>query len=301
LVGLFFLSVMGLFIAQRKLTERQSRLSTVHLGVLAISVVVVGFSFRAQPSITQLLTLGDGLLTGLRWELYLSEPTLFVSWLGILAVTVVWGRGVFCGWICPFGALSEVLFRLGQRLGLPKIELPDAVHRRARLVRYGLLLTLFVSFWWSAELGEFLAEVEPFKTTFLVVPWIRHWVFFGWWALLLTLSLFWLRPFCRYLCPLGAALALPTRWSWQELPRRMACKTCRICRRGCQYRAFRPDGGINPYECLSCLECEVHYQDPEVCPPLVGIAAISRITGELNRSTLKKRLDRLQEKKEEWI
>ena len=299
LVG-FLMTVMGLFLRKNWLTAHMKRLSLIHGGVMVISVLVLGFMFKAQPSITQLLTLLDGALNGFRLELYLSEPTIFVSWIGIALVTLVWGRGVFCGWLCPFGALTELLFRLGRWLRLPKLELPPKIHRRARLLRYLVLVGLVGSFLYSAELGERLAEVEPFKTTFLVAPWTRHWTFVGWWLLLILLSLAWFRPFCRYLCPLGAGLGLASTWAPLVPPRRIACKNCQVCRRGCELKAFRPDGSIDLRECLSCLECEVHYHDDTVCPPLVALRSLMRAAEDDCDSIRVSQVIRLHEKKKEW-
>ena len=116
-----------------------------------------------------------------------------------------------------------------------------------------------------------MAEVEPFKSTFYVLPWTRQWFFFAWWAVLLGASFVWWRPFCRYLCPLGAALALPSSFRISGPHRRAFCSSCTICTRGCEPRAIDKDGAIDSRDCLSCMECEANYRDQQVCPPLIGI------------------------------
>jgi len=224
------------------------------------------------------LTFAGSLAGRFRWGLFLSEPMLFISWIFIAGVTLVWGRGVFCGWTCPYGALNELLFRLGRALRLPHFELPDSVHKKLRFARYGVLAMLLASFLYSSGLGEKLAEVEPFKSTFFVLPWTRPLGFFAWWVLLLVLAVFWYRPFCRYLCPLGAALALPSSIRRSGPYRRNFCEHCKICTRGCEPRAIRQDGVIDSRECLSCMECEANYRDKEVCPPLIGIERLTHKT-----------------------
>jgi NosR/NirI family nitrous oxide reductase transcriptional regulator len=52
--------------------------------------------------------------------------------------------------------------------------------------------------------------------------------------------------------------------------RRGFCTRCKICARGCEPRAIRADGTIDPRECLNCWECEANWRDDQVCPPLVG-------------------------------
>ncbi len=300
LVAFFLLGVAGLFAGRRWLTASMGRLHKIHTFVMISSVLMLGVWLKAQPSVTQVLTFIDGIVHGFRWGLFLSEPLLFISWISIAIVTVIWGRGVFCGWTCPFGAGTELLFKLGRRLHLPEFELPDAVHLRLRYLRYVVLAILIGTFLYSSELGELLAEVEPFKTSFLVAPWTRHWGFVAWWGTLVTLSLFWWRPFCRYVCPLGAALALPGSFRFSGPYRRNACQSCKICTKTCEPKAIRPNGSIDPRECLSCMECESNYMSDTVCPPLVGIDRLMRRSQEKGVPVNQDKLDRLYKDREDW-
>lgn len=299
---LAFLAVLTtLFASRRFLTGRMGRLKWLHVAMLLVSMTVLGFGLRAQPSVTQVLTVAGSLRHGWRWELFLSEPLIFVFWIYIFLVTVTWGRGVFCGWACAYGALSELAFKLGRRLHLPLLELPDAVHGKLRYLRYVVLILLVGVFMFSPTLGELLAEIEPFKTTFFVLPWTRGLLFIAWWLLLLLWGLVAYRPFCRYLCPLGAALAIPGSLRFSGPRRRKHCASCQICTRGCEPRAIRPDGTIDPRECLSCMECEANFRDEAVCPPLVGLAKLAkkRAAGELD-SADEARRRRLEESSRPW-
>ena len=269
-VGLYLLAVMGLFIGRRWLTGDMARLERLHNGFLLVSFLVLGVGLAVQPSITQLQILVGAVVHGdWRWGLFLSEPLIFVSWIFIAVVTLVWGRGVFCGWVCPYGAMSELLFRVGGWLRLPRLELPDRIHLRARYLRYAVLAVLVVAFLVDVETGEVMAEIEPFKSTFFVPFWTRHVGFALWWLLLAGAALVVYRPFCRYLCPLGAGLALPSSIRASGPYRRDFCSLCKICGRGCESKAIRPDGTIDPRECLSCMECEANWQDDQTCPPLI--------------------------------
>jgi NosR/NirI family nitrous oxide reductase transcriptional regulator len=143
-----------------------------------------------------------------------------------------------------------------------------------RYLRYAILVVLVPVFLWDSILGEKLAEVEPFKSTFLVPAWERSGPFFSWWLLLLGLSVFMYRPFCRYVCPLGGGLAILSSFRFSGPRRRRFCTSCTICTRGCEPRAIRENGSIDPRECLSCMECESNYRNQEVCPPLIGIQVL---------------------------
>ncbi len=293
----FLLFVMGLFTARRFLTGKTPRLKRLHIGVMLTSVLLVGVWMRAQPSVTQLLTLADSVIHKWRWDLFFSEPLIFVLWIFIAIVSIVWGRGVFCGWVCPYGAMTELLHKLGRVFRLPEFELPDAIHTKLRYLRYGVFAVLLVVFLISPIWGETMAEIEPFKSTFLVYAWKRPWGFLVWWSLLLGVSLFWWRPFCRYLCPLGGALAIFGSFRISGPKRRSFCSSCQICTKGCEPKAIRPNGTIDPRECLSCMECEATYRDDKVCPPLVGIERILRKV-EQNEED-KKRLARLMEQRKD--
>jgi NosR/NirI family nitrous oxide reductase transcriptional regulator len=264
-------AVSGVFLARRFTTADPTRLKTLHITSMVISFVLIGLVMRSQPSVTQILTLVDSSLREWRWELFLSEPLLFIFWIFIAITSLIWGRGVFCGWVCPYGAMTELLFIVTSKLGIKGYELPDAWHLKLRYLRYGVLFVLLPVFLVDSILGERLAEVEPFKSTFLVPAWRREAHFFGWWVLLLGLSAVMYRPFCRYLCPLGAGLALFGSYRVSGPRRRRFCSSCTICTRGCEPRAFRPDGTIDSRECLSCMECEANYRDVTVCPPLIAI------------------------------
>lgn len=265
----WLLAVMGVFAGRRWTTHGMARLQRIHLGFLLFAFLGGGLWLGVQPSVTQILTFVGSLVHEWRWGLFLSEPFLFVTWIFIAIVTIAWGRGVFCGWTCPYGAMSELLYKVGRLLRLPHYELPDAVHLKLRHLRYGILLALVGVYLWDPILGEKAAEVEPFKSTFFVSFWTREWYFAGWWLLLAGGSLFYWRPFCRYVCPLGAGLALPGSFRISGPYRRDFCSKCKICTRGCEPRAIRPDGTIDPRECLSCMECEANWRDDQVCPPLV--------------------------------
>lgn len=270
-VAAWLLAVVGVFAARRITTARMERLKKLHVGFLLFSFLVGGLVLGVQPSVTQILTAVGSLVHEWRWGLFLSDPVLFLSWIFIAVVTFIWGRGVFCGWTCPYGAMSELLYKAGRLLRLPHYELPDAVHNPLRHLRYLILFALVGLYLWDPIQGEKAAEIEPFKSTFFVNFWTREWYYAGWWVLLAAGSLVYWRPFCRYLCPLGAGLALPSSVRLSGPYRRDFCSKCKICTRGCEPRAIRADGSIDPRECLSCMECEANWRDDQVCPPLVKI------------------------------
>ncbi len=235
-----------------------------------LSIGFVGFYAMAQPSITQVLTWFHSLLFQWKWELFLSDPLIFVFWIFIIVTTFVWGRGFFCGWLCPFGSLSELLYKVGQAVGLKRFQfhLPQALHDKLKWVKYVVFFGLLAVSFFSMGLAEKLAEIEPFKTTFLVGITNRSWPYSLFAASLLGLAIFVERPFCKYLCPLGAALAMPTTFRWFGLKRKDECTSCKACAKGCGSLAIDAKGNIDQRECMLCLDCMVFYYDDHACPPL---------------------------------
>ncbi|MBK9572041.1 MAG: regulatory protein NosR [Rhodoferax sp.] len=277
-IGLFaalLVIVTVVYAFREQLTRRSTRknkwpVNAFKYSAWALSIGFIGFGAMAQPSVTQVLTWFHSLLFQWTWSLFLSDPFIFVFWVFIIVTVFLFGRGLFCGWMCPFGSLSEAMYKLGGLIGLKRFQgsLPRVWHDRLKWLKYVVFFGLLAVSMFSMGLAEVLSEVEPFKTTFLVGINNRAWPYGLFVAALLGLSLFIERPYCKYICPLGAALAVPSTFRWFGLPRKQECNSCKACAVGCGSLAIDADGRIDHRECLHCLDCLVLYTDPKVCPPL---------------------------------
>ncbi|MCW9034028.1 MAG: NosR/NirI family protein [Rhodospirillales bacterium] len=237
---------------------------------LAVTFGFIGMVANAQLSVINIVTFVNSLLTGFSWGFFLLEPLIFLLW-GFVAVALLfWGRGVFCGWLCPFGALQGLLHRISVIFRIKQIPIPFVVHERLASIKYVLFLVLFALSLGPLGLAGAVSEVEPFKTS-ITLKFVREWPFILYAVILLFVSLFIHRFFCRYLCPLGAALAIPAKnnmFDW--LKRRHQCGVdCHICETKCPVQAIHPDGQINAHECIYCLNCQNIYHDDQRCPPLI--------------------------------
>jgi NosR/NirI family nitrous oxide reductase transcriptional regulator len=231
------------------------------------------------------LTFINAILHQFSWESFLVDPLIFILW-GFVALTLLlWGRGVYCGWLCPFGALQELLHQLARRLKIPEYRFPDVVHERLTALKYVIFVALFGLSLQSIGHAALAAEVEPFKTA-IVMHFDRAGPFLWYAAGLVIVSVFYRKFFCKYLCPLGAALAIPAPlriFDW--LRRRKECgRPCQICAIQCEVQAIRTTGEINPNECHYCLDCQVTYWDDHQCPPL----SEKRIRREKSRAALER-------------
>jgi NosR/NirI family transcriptional regulator, nitrous oxide reductase regulator len=185
---------------------------------------------------------------------------------------VLLGRGVFCGWLCPFGALQELLAQFSRFIGLPHWNPPESVNDYLRLGKYvsaALVLGLAV---FSIDMGSRITEVEPFNTA-ITSHFTRAWPYVFYACALLMIGLFTERAYCRFLCPLGGVLALADRLHLVNLlKRRPECgSACHLCESSCPVQAISRTGKIKTAECFQCLDCQVEYFDDHRCPPLAAI------------------------------
>jgi len=246
-------------------------LNYLRTGYLIYTVFFIGWYSLAQLSIVNVLTFISSFMHGFSWDNYLIDPMVFLLW-GFVAVTVLlWGRGVYCGWLCPFGAIQELVFRIAERFKCPTFEFPEVVHERLWAIKYLILLGLFAVSLQSLVMAEKLAEVEPFKTA-ITLHFAREWSYVIYAAGLLLISAFNRKFYCRYLCPLGAALTFPSKFRiFEWLRRYKECgRPCQICRNECEVRAIRSTGEIIANECHYCLDCQVTYWNAYKCPPVVA-------------------------------
>lgn len=258
------------FFFQEWLSRSESAVYVFRMGFLTVTLVVLGWMWNAQLSVVNLMALAGSLATGFSWQAFLLDPLTFILWFAVAAALIFWGRGAYCGWLCPFGALQELLNQIGRRLGIPQYRLPWGLHERLWPVKYMIFLGLFGVSLASIEQAEHLAEVEPFKTA-IILKFVRAWPFVAYAAALLAAGLFVERFYCRYLCPLGAALAIPARirmFDW--LKRYKECgNPCQTCGNECFVQAIHPTGEINPNECLNCMHCQVLYHSTTKCPVVI--------------------------------
>ena len=180
------------------------------------------------------------------------------------------GRGVFCGWLCPFGALQELTNKAALLLRIPQVKIPRTLQEKLWAVKYIAAVGIVGASFYSVDLANDLDELEPFKTA-INVYFMRELPFVLYAVALLAAGLFIERFYCRFLCPLGGALGVLGRvHMFQWLKRKPQCGTsCRICEADCPVGAIEPTGQINMNECLQCLDCQVDYYDDEKCPPLI--------------------------------
>lgn len=270
ILGVMLLVLTGVFFFQFQATMNARVFFWFRMSFLTFSLFFLGWYTNAQLSVVNLMALAGSLRSGFTWDAFLMDPLVFIQWFAIAAALLFWGRGAYCGWLCPFGALQELTNRIGRAFKVPQITLPWGLHERLWPLKYMIFLGLFGLSIISIPLAEKYAEIEPFKTA-IILKFVREWPFVVFALVLLGLGLFIERFYCRYLCPLGAALAIPARmrmfdWLWRY---KECGNPCQTCANECPVEAINPRGEIHPNECIDCMHCQVLYQSEAKCPVVI--------------------------------
>ncbi|MFL6627173.1 MAG: 4Fe-4S binding protein [Vitreoscilla sp.] len=257
----------------RRLVSDARRLARFRTGYLVFTLVFIGWFAQGQLSIVNVTALVQAAVGGRGLGFFLYDPMTVVLWAFVAVSLVAWGRGTFCGWLCPFGALQELVGQVTRALGLHPLRIRAALDAKLKRLKYVVLAAVVGCAALGAAAGPWtdrVVEVEPFKTA-ITLLFVRSWPFVAWAVALLLLSTVVFKGFCRYLCPLGAGLALLgrlRRFDW--IARRAECGTpCQTCRHRCDYEAIEPGGRVAYEECFQCLECVAIHDSDERCAPLI--------------------------------
>ena len=182
-----------------------------------------------------------------------------------LIVGVILAGGAFCGWICPFGALQDLLDWVRKVLRLPELKVPA---RLDRILTYGRYLALAgILYATISTVKLWFADYDPYRTIFSL-GWLfefnlaEHWPAYVVALVILAGSLLIRRFWCRYLCPLGGLISILGNFSLLRI-RRSAdnCKGCAVCNAPCPVKidVARAKSAVSA-DCIGCLECV------EACP-----------------------------------
>jgi polyferredoxin len=186
-----------------------------------------------------------------------------------VASTVLWGR-LYCGRICAFGAMTQLLDAVVPRA--LRVEVPRWIEDRAAYVKYVLLGATLLYYLVTRDILVY-RYVEPFWM-FTGLASTPMWVGLG---VLLLATVFVRNLYCRFLCPVGAFLGLLSNLTVFRIKRWSECKTCKICEKTCEWGAIRGPK-IVASECVRCDDCERLYMDQKKCPHWLILIKKSDIT-----------------------
>jgi polyferredoxin len=229
------------------------------------AVLYLGFYKSQLISIVNIFALVD-------WSLPIFKYSLAWYLLAMFTVvsTVLWGR-LYCGRVCAFGSLTQLMDSVVPARW--RYDVPLKIERRASLVKYGILAGAILYFIITRD-RLIYRYIEPFWMFGFhgsVVMWVGL-------AVLLVATVFVRNVYCRFLCPVGAALGLLSSLTVFKIKRWKECNTCKLCEKTCQWGAIQGPKIIKS-ECVRCDDCERLYLDQQKCPHWIIIRRRSDFTG----------------------
>ena len=263
---LLLLGILAVTLFARKLTQNRKKITYIKVFLTGIIFIwIAGFQnlqIGTQKVYNTFYTLKT---SNGSWENILFEPIYIIVGIFIIITTLIWGRGIFCGWLCPFGTIQDIIYKFKTTLKFKTFEIPDSIHNKLIYLKYIILISIIIGAIYATG-TNILFEFEPFKTviedkfntsTILIL-----------WSLVLLLLVFFIeRGFCRYLCPTGAALALASQFqviNWLTNIKSCGDESCAACSPKCPTKAISKNGSINGKECIQCLSCQITYNDKNI-------------------------------------
>ena len=241
-VGVLLLLMMFVMTAFLRKSEK---IRWVTLGFTLIYLGWMDGGFVSVSHITNFVKIGP--------SMFRSDLPQLLILIFTVVTTLFWGR-VFCSSLCPFGALQDFIAHFTPKRF--KNDLPQRVHDIAIYIKYGVLGFLIVMALSFTNLSLF-QYFEPFGTIFYFS---QSYLLWGILAIFLFSSIIIPRFYCRYACPLGAALgvtALISPWRIKRVPQ---CDVCKVCEHSCPTGAIRGPK-IDFKECVRCDICETKLID----------------------------------------
>lgn len=192
-----------------------------------------------------------------------TAPLFLLGMIGLFGILV--GR-MACGWLCPFGLLQDLLFKIPTR----KLSIPYG----ASYLKYAVLVSLVIIIPFVTG-APWFSKLCPFGTLSAGLPWVLidagstaaggaaidvtelgplfgvKLAILGVFLLLFVVSS---RPFCRTTCPLAAILSLLNPFSIVRLKVTPSCRDCGACRLTCPVQ-LQVSKQANSRECIRCLRC----------------------------------------------
>ena len=186
---------------------------------------------------------------------------------GVVVVLALTARGFFCGWLCPLGSIQEGIRGVGRAVS-KRVPFFKKAHKRLvaampwlpkvdRALMYGRYAVLVWAIVGAAITGTMVfREYDPWAALISIVEFEISTAFMVL-VLVLTLSLFMDRPFCRYACPLGAAQGVIAKLSPVSIQRDAStCLGCDICNNACPMNIpVNTRTRVTDGTCIGCMEC----------------------------------------------
>jgi NosR/NirI family nitrous oxide reductase transcriptional regulator len=257
------IGILLVILFARKLTQNKKYINIIKILLTTTIFSWIGI-FHGIPIGTQKVynSYNNVKLNNGDWENILFEPIFVILSSFVIITTLIWGRGIFCGWICPFGTIQDMIYKFKSFFKFITFEVPNNLHNKLIYTKYIILSAIVISAIYTSG-NNLLLEFEPFKTI-IENKFNTSTILILWSLVLLSFVFFIERGFCRYLCPTGAALSLTSQFqviNWLTSIKANGSKDSLAFAPRCPTKAIKSDGSINEKECILCLSCQIVYND----------------------------------------
>lgn len=218
-------------------------------------VIAVGYMGLVKSQLLSIVNIFSAITANL--PIFSYSMAFYAFAVFTIVTTVLWGR-VYCGRICAFGALTQLIDAVVPRRF--QLEIPEWLERRASLIKYFILFGAIGYYLLTREIS-FYRYIEPFWI-FTFEASTALWIGV---SILLVASIFVRNLYCRFLCPFGAALGILSKLTIFRIKRWSECSTCALCENKCDWGAIQ-ERRIVMTECVRCDECEILYASKTQCP-----------------------------------
>jgi len=184
--------------------------------------------------------------------------------IGVMALVGLVAGRILCGWVCPFGLVQELLYKIPYA----KFSIP----RWTRFIKYGVFgaLVVAVPYFLTPESTLYFCRLCPVATIESSIPWailqgttnalhlsVRIVIL----IVIMILAMGHRRFFCKVLCPIGACMSLLNRFAAIFPERRSLCVDCSTCNKVCPMETVPNKNRFGVYddmleECINCLDCQ---------------------------------------------
>lgn len=189
------------------------------------------------------------------------HPAALAIFLSILLISFMYKRG-FCSWICPIGAVSEMLWKIGKRLFGRNPRLPRYLDLLLMIPKYLLLIFFLKVVLLDMNANTAAAFLDTPFNKIADAKMLEFWIRPGITTIkivtvLVLLSIMFKNFWCRYLCPYGALLGVVSLPSPVKVSRdRERCIHCKACNRACPNQIEVDQKlRVDSVECTGCLDC----------------------------------------------
>jgi polyferredoxin len=245
------LALLGAFLAFAMFSFFRKSVRLKYVAFVA-AVGYMGFAKSRLVSVVDMFAIADLSLPIFKYSL-----STYLLWGFVIASTILWGR-VYCGRICAFGALTQLMDPIVPRK--MRVEIPVRIEKHANWIKYAVLAGVLAYFLVTRDVSIY-RYVEPFWM-FGLFGTTGMWVGLG---VLLVATVFVRNLYCRFLCPVGAMLGIISNLTVFRIKRWSECNSCKICEKTCEWGAIRGPK-IVASECVRCDDCERLYMDQQKCP-----------------------------------